>query len=354
MKKTIKKILFIIFLSVIVLFSCSKKNVVQIDDFDYSNRLFIDYLIKMSGKHKIFNFDKEIRVATTKESVYTNKFVVPYLFLETIERADDYFVNVSYEDVSDLAGDIVREIVLRRELYLESLKKNISISEAEIDDILGEVSEGSVDYFDKKYGVDKSFFVNEAKISGSVKKYKDFLLQNAAIDVEEAEIANYYDNNPTLSYVKPRVVARQIFFLTENLSEYQIQKKYEKAQIVVKKLSEGGDFGKLAKIYSEEEGTKYIGGTISEYIERGMTVKELEDAIFNMKEGEISPPIKTVYGYHIVKIDKIMEERYRSLEELRDEIAYILKIKKEKEYLSKYFEKTLKKHKFRILKIIKS
>ena len=354
MKKTIKKILFIIFLSIVVLFSCSKKNVVQIDGFDYSNRLFIDFLIKMSGKHKIFNFDKEIRVATTKESVYTNKFVVPYLFLETIERPDDYFVNVSYKDVSDLAGDIVREIVLRRELYLESLKNNISISEAEIDDILGEVSEGSVNYFDKKYGVNKSFFVNEARISGSVRKYQDFILQNVAIDVEEAEIANYYDNNPTLSYVKPRVVARQIFFLTENLSEYQIQKKYEKAQTVVKKLSEGGDFAKLARIYSEEEGTKYIGGTISEYIEKGMTVKELENAIFNMKEGEISPVIKTVFGYHIVKIDKIMEERYRSLEELRDEIVYILKIKKDKEYLSKYFDKTLKKHKFRVSKIIKS
>ena len=81
-------------------------------------------------------------------------------------------------------------------------------------------------------------------------------------------------------------------------------------------------------------------------------VKELDDAIFNMKEGELSPVIKTVFGYHIVKLDKIIEERRKSADELRDEIVYILKIKKEREYLAKYFEKTLKKRKFKISNII--
>ncbi|HQJ06240.1 MAG TPA: hypothetical protein PLI57_07665, partial [Spirochaetota bacterium] len=86
MKKVVKINLFLIFLSIIVIYSCSKKEKAQLDDFDYSNSIFIDYLTKMSGKHKIFNLEKEIRVASTKESIFTNKFVVPYLFLESIEQ----------------------------------------------------------------------------------------------------------------------------------------------------------------------------------------------------------------------------------------------------------------------------
>jgi parvulin-like peptidyl-prolyl isomerase len=306
----------------------------------------------MSGKHKIFNLEKEIRVASTKESIFTNKFVVPYLFLESIEQSDDYFINVELDEINQIIQDAVKNIVLRRALYMESLKSDIVISDAEIEDILDEISEGETEYFDKKYGVERRFFLNEAKISGSVKKYREYLLQNSGVDVEEAEIASFYENNPSLSYVKPRAIASHIFFLTENLSEYHTQKKFEKAQTVVKKLGEGADFGKMARLYSEEEGSKYIGGTISEYIEKGMLVKELDDAIFNMKEGELSPVIKTVFGYHIVKLDKIIEERRKSADELRDEIVYILKIKKEREYLAKYFEKTLKKRKFKISNII--
>lgn len=354
MKKNSKKNLFIIILSIFFVFGCTKKEVAQLNDFNYTSRLFIDYLAKMSGKHKIFNFDKEIRIATTKDLVFTNKYVVPYLFMETLEQTNDYFINADRDAINEIAQETTKNIVLRRALYLESLKNSITVSDTEIAEILDEVSEGEADYFERKFGVNKSFFINEAKISLYNKKYQDLLALKAGIDVQDSEIENFYNNNPTLSYVKPRVIARQIFFLTENLPAYKIQKKYEKAVTVLNKLNEGGDFAKLARIYSEEEGTKYIGGIISEYIEKGMLVKELDGAIFNMKEGELSPIIKTVFGYHIVKIDKIMEERYRSLEELRDEIVYILKIKKEKEYLIKYNEKMLKMHKFKISKTIKS
>lgn len=354
MKKNSKKNLFIIILSIFFVFGCSKKEVAKLNDFNYTSQLFINYLAKMSGKHKIFNFDKEIRIATTKDLVFTNKYVVPFLFMETVEQTDDYFINADRDAINETALETTKNIVLRRALYLESLKNSITVSDTEIADILDEVSEGEADYFERKFGVNKSFFINEAKISLYNKKYQDLLALKAGIDVQDSEIEDFYNNNPTLSYVKPRVIARQIFFLTDNLPAYKIQNKYEKAETVLNKLNEGEDFAKLALIYSEEEGTKYIGGIISEYIEKGMLVKELDGAIFNMKEGELSPIIKTVFGYHIVKIDKIMEERRKSIDELRDEIVFILKIKKEKEYLIKYNEKMLKMQKLKISKIIKS
>lgn len=354
MKKNSKRNLFIIILLIFFVFGCSKKEVAQLNDFNYTSRLFIDYLAKMSEKHKIFNFDKEIRIATTKDLVFTNKYVVPYLFMETLEQTNDYFINADRDAINEIAQETTKNIVLRRALYLESLKNSITVSDTEIAEILDEVSEGEADYFERKFGVNKSFFINEAKISLYNKKYQDLLALKAGIDVQDSEIENFYNNNPTLSYVKPRVIAKQIFFSTEDLSEYQIQKKYEKAETVLNKLNEGEDFAKLALIYSEEEGTKYIGGIISEYIEKGMLVKELDGSIFNMKEGELSPIIKTVFGYHIVKIDKIMEERRKSIDELRVEIVYMLKIKKEKECLIKYNEKTLKMQKLKISKIIKS
>lgn len=70
---------------------------------------------------------------------------------------------------------------------------------------------------------------------------------------------------------------------------------------VYQKLKAGADFAELAKKYSKDQASKENGGDLN-YFERRMMIKEFDEAAFNLKVGEISPIIKTSYGYHIIKL----------------------------------------------------
>lgn len=77
-----------------------------------------------------------------------------------------------------------------------------------------------------------------------------------------------------------------------------------KAQKVYEELKAGKDFAEAAKEYSDDRSNKDKGGDLGAFA-RGMMVKEFEDAAFALKPGEISEPVKTVYGWHIIKVEKL-------------------------------------------------
>lgn len=75
---------------------------------------------------------------------------------------------------------------------------------------------------------------------------------------------------------------------------------------VYQKVIAGGDFAALAAEYSEDPGSKNNGGSLGEF-GRGQMVPEFEAAAFSLKEGEISKPFKTSFGWHFVKVNKIVD-----------------------------------------------
>ena len=95
-----------------------------------------------------------------------------------------------------------------------------------------------------------------------------------------------------------------------------------KADSVYALLKAGGDFSKLALQYSDDTGTKQQGGDLN-YFERRMMVKEFDEAAFNLKVGEISPIIKTNFGYHIIKLTD--RKPYPSFEEDKENLKKIFK-----------------------------
>lgn len=79
------------------------------------------------------------------------------------------------------------------------------------------------------------------------------------------------------------------------------EKNLEEANKVYQRLLNGEDFAKLAEQLSGDPGSGKNGGDLG-YFTKGMMVKEFEDAVFNGKVGEIQKPVKTSYGYHIIKV----------------------------------------------------
>jgi peptidyl-prolyl cis-trans isomerase D len=91
------------------------------------------------------------------------------------------------------------------------------------------------------------------------------------------------------------------------------------AQQVLAQVKSGKDFGELAKQYSQDPGSAQNGGDLG-WAERNTFVKPFADALFAMKPGEIAGPVKTQYGYHVIRLDEIQAGKAKSFEEARSEL----------------------------------
>ena len=76
--------------------------------------------------------------------------------------------------------------------------------------------------------------------------------------------------------------------------------KHSEAIILLERIQKGEKFGKLAKEFSLDTGSAKRDGSLG-YFGRGKMVKEFEKSAFNLQTGQISEPVKTQYGYHIIK-----------------------------------------------------
>jgi parvulin-like peptidyl-prolyl isomerase len=111
------------------------------------------------------------------------------------------------------------------------------------------------------------------------------LARNQVTDEETRKM--YEDNKP--------------LFSTDTVNVYHIMVRTQaEAEGLLKDLEEGKEFAELAKAKSQDIGSAEKGGDLGA-IHRGMTVPEFEEGAFRLKEGELSPVIKTQYGYHIIK-----------------------------------------------------
>lgn len=129
----------------------------------------------------------------------------------------------------------------------------------------------------------------QQKISGNVK-------------LTPAEITEFYDNIPadSLPFISTEVEVAQIVLYPEPSKEEE-QRVVNLLTDLKKRVESGEDFCQLASIYSEDPGSKQFCGRLG-YRRRGELVPEFEATALSMEVGEISEPVKTQFGYHIIKL----------------------------------------------------
>ncbi len=152
-----------------------------------------------------------------------------------------------------------------------------------------------------------------------------------SIDIRDEDIADYYKTKIADFRVKKMYKAAHILFRPEpkNDSSEESNKKAEEdakkeADDILKKIRDGEDFAKLAKKHSDDTNSGEKGGSLGEF-PKGMMVPEFEKALEKLKPGEISEPVKTSFGYHIIRLDEVSAERIKPLEEVKEEINNKLK-----------------------------
>lgn len=94
----------------------------------------------------------------------------------------------------------------------------------------------------------------------------------------------------------------------------------EKAQKIAAEARAGKDFAELAKSSSEDLGSKALGGDLG-WLDKGMTDPAFEDALYKLGKGEISDPVLSPEGYHLILVRDVRPGKTRSFEEVREELA---------------------------------
>ncbi len=159
--------------------------------------------------------------------------------------------------------------------------------------------------------------------------------ERAAVDskvgVTDSEVAEFYRQN-TSSYQRPRQFkASHIMIKVDPAANREERHELKaRAEALVARARAGEDFYNLA-YYNSDDRSKFVGGDLG-YFHEGQTVKEFEAALLKMRPGEISDPVKTIYGYHIIKLIEVNEPRQLQFEEVAGKIRSSLE-KKERQAL---------------------
>lgn len=135
----------------------------------------------------------------------------------------------------------------------------------------------------------------------------------------------YQSHGDRYKQAEERRASHVLIALAKNASADQAKAAAAKAADVfahAKKAS--ADFAKLAKQYSQDPGSAEKGGDL-DWFGRGAMVKPFEDAVFGLKEGQVSDVVRSDFGLHVIKLTGIRAERSRPLDEVRGEIAAELK-----------------------------
>jgi peptidyl-prolyl cis-trans isomerase D len=143
----------------------------------------------------------------------------------------------------------------------------------------------------------------------------------ASLDITEEQLLERYEQSKA-SYSTPesRTASHILLTLDSEVSDEESEAIRMKLINIRDQLIQGGDFSELAKINSEDPGSAPTGGSLGE-IDRGIMVKPFEDALFEMAVGDLSSPVKTSFGWHLIRLDEITGGQTKSFDAVKSELV---------------------------------
>ena len=140
----------------------------------------------------------------------------------------------------------------------------------------------------------------------------------AKIDVSDETLRAYYEMvKDRYTTAEQRHVAHILIAVNADRTDEQAKAA---AEAVMKRIEGGEDFAKVAAEVSDDAGSKAAGGDLG-WIARGSFGNEpFENAVFDMKEGELKGPVKTDFGYHVIRLEGIRPGGVKPFEEVRAEL----------------------------------
>lgn len=246
-------------------------------------------------------------------------------------------VEISEAELNDIlveryGAETLNSLISEKLVELEIEKNNIEITDEEIDK--------EVEAIEEQYGGKEGLDAALEQSNMTLDKLKEEIVNKISLEklladdlkVTDEEITAYYEENKEQFTEKEQVDASHILVESEDL-----------AKEIKDKLDAGGDMEKLAEEHSTDPGSKDKGGNLG-FFGKGQMVPEFDKAAFSQEIGEISEPIKTEHGYHIIVVNEKKEEKVTSLEENKETIENILVEAKMPEAFNAWYAKTVEEY----------
>lgn len=208
--------------------------------------------------------------------------------------------------------DILDSLITNKVIELEAEKEKVKVTGNEIDEELTKLQES--------YGGEEAFAAALEQNNVSMDRIREdieiYLLAEkmigASIEVTEEEMQTYFEENKDSFNQKEQVQASHILVEDEAA-----------AKKVRTELDNGKDFAELAKEYSTDASNADNGGELG-YFGKGEMAEEFEKTAFGMDVGAISEPVKTEFGYHIIKVIDKKAAKTAAYDDHKEEIEELL------------------------------
>ncbi len=141
------------------------------------------------------------------------------------------------------------------------------------------------------------------------------------IQPDEEALRTYYQENKD-RYTQPELRKAQHILLAvaSDASDEEIKRIEKLASDLAKQAREGKDFAEMAKKFSVDSLSSKYGGDLG-YFEKGVMDAAFDEKVFSMRKGEISGPVRSLFGIHIIKLNDIRPETGKSFDEVREQIS---------------------------------
>ena len=140
------------------------------------------------------------------------------------------------------------------------------------------------------------------------------------IEPTDQELSAYLEEHREDYDIPEQVRARHILIqVPEGASEAEIAQAKRQIEDIKRELEGGADFAELAKKYSQDPGSAPHGGDLG-FFSRGQMVQEFEDAAFALEPGQISDPVRTQFGFHLIKVEEKKPASHPELAQIRERV----------------------------------
>lgn len=263
--------------------------------------------------------------------------------------ADQYRTRLAMQQTSPAQF----EETIRRDLQLRALVGQLGdsglVTEADVDSYLrlrdqtrdfrfvtlekptaeAKVADADIDAYYKAHGDE---FLTAEKVSLDYVELDASKMQ-AGAKVDDATLKQRYDEQKARFVLPEQRLASHILVKVDKNADVAAQKAaLDKAQAIAQQAKTAKDFAALAKADSDDLGSKAQGGDLG-WLDKGVTDPAFEAALFAMKKGEVSDPVKSDEGYHVIQLRDVRAEKVRTFDEVKSDLAkQYLDGEREREY----------------------
>ncbi|MFO7929651.1 MAG: peptidylprolyl isomerase [Candidatus Humimicrobiaceae bacterium] len=263
-------------------------------------------------------------VAVVSGEKITQKQVNTYLDFVKSQDTENVLEN-DEEQLEAIKANIMDSLIVITLLKQYASSNDIEVNQGKVEQKYQEVVESYTSEEDLEQelegrGIEIEFFKNELR--DQTLREEIYNRVTGDIEVSEQEIKDFYEQNKEIYFKVPEKVKVSHILVQYNESgqeatEADKKEALDKIEFIKSEIEEGKDFSEVAKEYSDDTLSAENGGDLG-YITKDQMVKEFEDAAFQLEVGEVSSPVETIYGYHILKVTDKQEEYIEKYEDAKE------------------------------------